>query len=36
LVEPAGVSKGISTAVLTPIVVMLVWLMVRRIRKKMH
>jgi uncharacterized membrane-anchored protein len=36
LVEPVGVSKGIATAVLTPLVVMLVWLMVRRIRKKMH
>jgi uncharacterized membrane-anchored protein len=32
LFEEAGVSNGIGTAVLTPLVVFLVWLMVRRIR----
>lgn len=36
LVEPSGVSKGMATALLTPAVVLLVWWMVRRIRKKLH
>ena len=34
--EPMGWSKGLVTAVLTPLVVLGVWAMVRRIRKKMH
>lgn len=34
--EPLALSKGFVTALLTPLVVGLVWLMVRRIRKKMH
>lgn len=36
LAEPAGMSKAVATALLTPVVVTLVWVMVRRIRKKMH
>ncbi|MDO9525408.1 MAG: DUF3422 domain-containing protein [Gemmobacter sp.] len=36
LTEPMGWSKGIVTAALTPLVVLGVWAMVRRIRKKMH
>jgi uncharacterized membrane-anchored protein len=35
-VEPLGLAKGVSTAILTPLVVLLVWLMVRRIRKSLH
>lgn len=31
--EPLGISKGLATAILTPVVVLLVWLMVRRIRQ---
>lgn len=33
LTEPLHVSKGMATAVLTPLVILLVWGMVRRIRK---
>lgn len=36
LIEPIGISKGLATAVLTPLVVLLVWLMVRRIRRALH
>ena len=36
LTEVLGISKSIATSVLTPLVVGLVWLMVRRIRRKMH
>ena len=31
--EPMGLSKGMTMAVLTPIVILLVWLGVNRIRK---
>ena len=31
--EPLGISKGMSTALLTPVVVLAVWLMIRQIRK---
>ena len=33
LAEPLGIGKGWTTAILTPVVIVLVWLMVRRIRK---
>jgi len=33
LTEPWGISKGMATAILTPLVIGLVWLMVRRIRR---
>lgn len=33
LAEPSGVSRGIATAILTPLVVLAVWLLVRRIRR---
>ncbi|MHC0054063.1 DUF3422 family protein [Actibacterium sp. D379-3] len=33
LAEPLGLSKGMLTAILTPLVVLVVWLMVRRIRR---
>ena len=36
LLEPAGISKGLATALLTPLVVFLVWAMIRRIRKGMN
>ena len=36
VLEPLGVSKGIASAILTPVVVVLVWLMVRRLRRKIH
>ncbi len=36
LAEPLGISKGWSTAILTPIIVLLVWAMVRRIRNSLH
>ncbi|HAQ45764.1 MAG TPA: DUF3422 domain-containing protein [Rhodobacter sp.] len=36
LTEVLGISKSIATSVLTPLVVGLVWLMVRRIQRKMH
>ncbi len=32
LTEPLGISKGMATAILTPVVILIVWLMVRRIR----
>jgi len=32
--EPLGFTKGVGTAILTPVVVFLVWLAVRRIRRK--
>lgn len=34
--EPLGLSKAVLTAVLVPLVVVAVWLMVRRIRRAMH
>lgn len=34
--EEIGVSKGMAMAVLTPLVVLAVWFMVARIRKRMH
>ncbi|MEQ9041377.1 MAG: DUF3422 domain-containing protein [Silicimonas sp.] len=34
--EPAGVSKGLATAILTPLVVLAVWFMVRKIRRNLH
>ncbi|MBV0911392.1 DUF3422 family protein [Anianabacter salinae] len=34
--EPLGLSKGLLTAIATPLVVLLVWGMVRRIRRKME
>ncbi|MCV2869753.1 DUF3422 domain-containing protein [Defluviimonas sp. WL0002] len=36
LTEPIGLSKGLVTAALTPVVMLLVWLLVRRIRRSMH
>lgn len=36
LAAPLGLSKGMLTAGLTPLVVVAVWLMVRRIRARMH
>ncbi|SDJ44242.1 DUF3422 family protein [Aliiruegeria lutimaris] len=36
LYEPLGMSKGLATALLTPAVVLLVFMMIRRIRKGMH
>ncbi|CUH52945.1 DUF3422 family protein [Shimia marina] len=36
LAAPLGMSKGMMTAALTPVVVGLVWWMVRRIKAKMH
>jgi uncharacterized membrane-anchored protein len=36
LTEPMGLSKGLTMALLTPLVIGGVWLMVRRIRKAMH
>jgi len=36
LFEPLGLSKGLGTAVLTPIVVLLVWAAVRRIRREVE
>ncbi|MGP3697324.1 DUF3422 family protein [Rhodobacter sp. NSM] len=36
LTEPFGISKGMATAVLTPVVVLVVWLALRRIQRKMH
>ena len=34
--EEIGLSKGLTMAALTPIVILAVWFMVRRIRKAMH
>ncbi|MGC9448397.1 DUF3422 family protein [Cereibacter johrii] len=36
LTEPLGISKGMATAVLTPVVVLGVWIALRRIQRKMH
>ena len=36
LAEGLGLSKGIALALATPVVILLVWLMVRRVRQKMH
>jgi len=35
LTEPYGISKGMATAILTPLVILAVWLMVRRIRTRL-
>jgi uncharacterized membrane-anchored protein len=34
--EPLGISKGLATAALTPLVILAVWLLVRRIRRSME
>ena len=34
--EPLGLSKGLATAALVPVIVLIVFLMIRRIRKGMH
>ena len=36
LIEPMGVTQGVGTAIVTPIVVLIVWLLVRRIRNSIH
>jgi uncharacterized membrane-anchored protein len=36
LVEPAGLSKGVVTAALVPVVMLAVWFLVRRVRDRMH
>jgi uncharacterized membrane-anchored protein len=36
LTEALGVSKGMATAVLTPVVILCVWLGLRRIKRGMH
>ena len=36
LTKPTGMSKGMLTAVITPLVVLLVWWMIRRIQRAMH
>lgn len=36
LTDAAGISKGVANAILTPLVVLLVWLALRRIQRKMH
>lgn len=36
LADPIGISKGVMTAILTPVVVLAVWAMVRQIKSKMH
>jgi uncharacterized membrane-anchored protein len=36
LAEPAGVSRGIVSAALTPLVVLVVWLVIRRIRRSVE
>lgn len=36
LAEVLGLSKGALTALATPVVILLVWLLVRRVRQKMH
>ncbi len=36
MTEPLGLSKGLVTALLTPAVMLLVWMLIRRIRKRMH
>ena len=34
--EETGLSKGVLTAVVTPVVILLVWLMIRRIRREVE
>ncbi len=34
--EPLGLSKGLATAILTPLVVFAVWLLIRRLRRGFH
>lgn len=34
--EPLGISKGMVTAILTPLVMLLVWVLVRQIRRRTH
>ncbi|EEW26451.1 DUF3422 family protein [Rhodobacter ferrooxidans] len=34
--EPFGISKGMATAILTPIIVLVVWLTVQRIKRRME
>jgi uncharacterized membrane-anchored protein len=36
LAEPFGISKGVLTAVAVPVVVLVVWWMLRRLRSKIH
>ena len=36
VLEPLGMSKGLATAILTPLVVLAVWLMIRRLRRGFH
>ena len=36
LLEPTGLTRGYGTAIITPIVVLIVWLLVRRIRNSIH
>ncbi|MCE6960390.1 DUF3422 domain-containing protein [Cereibacter sphaeroides] len=36
LADLLGISKGLATALLTPVTVLLVWLALRRIQRKMH
>lgn len=36
LIEPTGLSQGVGTALITPVVVLIVWLLVRRIRNSIH
>ena len=36
LTEPLGVTKGVATAILTPLVILGVWSMVRKIRDSIH
>ena len=36
LTEPLGISKGLATAVITPVVILAVWAMIRRIHHSMH
>lgn len=36
LTEPLGITKGVATAILTPLVILGVWLMVRKIRDSIH
>ncbi|MBT8426092.1 MAG: DUF3422 domain-containing protein, partial [Silicimonas sp.] len=36
LTESAGIGKGATTAILTPVIILAVWLMVRRIRRALH
>ncbi|MGB8622836.1 MAG: DUF3422 domain-containing protein [Paracoccaceae bacterium] len=36
LAEPTGLGKGMLTAIITPPVVLVVWLLIRRIRRRIH